>query len=322
MTARAAAVMLAVLAVAAGAVAAWPSSRRGADGKAPLAAPVLDAARLPAFVSQAVAGVRLGQRLDAVVAGRAQSCLMVDDSAGPSLYAQRPDLALLPASNLKLLTATAVLDRLGEGERLHTEARAARPPVNGVVGGDLWIVGAGDPLLATADYAAQAGYQHQPRPRTPLEDLAARLAAAGVRQIQGRLLGDESRYDSQRLVPTWSPSYLSSGEVGPMSALTVNDNFAEWTPREVPAPSPAGNAVATLARLLQERGVHVGGTGEGRAPSATSVVAAADSAPVADLVGVMLTQSDNLAAELFTKELGHRFAGAGTTAAGLGVVKV
>jgi D-alanyl-D-alanine carboxypeptidase/D-alanyl-D-alanine-endopeptidase (penicillin-binding protein 4) len=321
MTARAAAVVLAVLAVAAGVVAAWPSSRRGAHSGAPVAAPVLDAARMPRFLSQTVASVRLGQRLDAVAGGRAQSCLMVDDGRGPSLYSQRPDLPLLPASNLKLLTATAVLDRLAEGERLHTEARAARPPVNGVIPGDLWIVGAGDPLLATADYAAQAGYQHQPRPRTALEDLAARLAAAGVRQIQGRLLGDESRFDAQRLVPSWSPTYLSSGEVGPMSALTVNDNFAQWTPREVPAPSPAGNAVATLARLLQERGVQVGGTGEGRAPAVTSVVATADSAPVADLVGVMLTQSDNLAAELFTKELGHRFAGAGTTAAGLGVVK-
>src|SRR5438270_11603254 len=281
MTARAAAVMLAVLAVAAGAVAAWPSSRRGADGKAPLAAPVLDAARLPAFVSQAVAGVRLGQRLDAVVAGRAQSCLMVDDSAGPSVYSQRPDVPLLPASNLKLLTATAVLDRLGEGERLHTEARAARPPVNGVIAGDLWIVGGGDPLLATADFAAQAGYQHQPRPATRLEDLANRVAAAGVRQIQGRVLGDESRYDTQRVVPTWSPSYLADGEIGPMSALTVNDNEAQWAPKEVPAPSPSANASAVFAHLLQTRGVQVGGTGDGVAPpTATTVVTAVDSAPI------------------------------------------
>src|SRR5438270_3504422 len=129
MTARAAAVVLAVLAVAAGAVAAWPSSRRGAHSGPPVAAPVLDAARLPAFLSQTVAGVRLGQRLDAVLAGRPQSCLTVDDGRGPSLYSQRPDLPLLPASNLKLLTATAVLDRLAGGERLHTDARAPRPAV-------------------------------------------------------------------------------------------------------------------------------------------------------------------------------------------------
>jgi D-alanyl-D-alanine carboxypeptidase/D-alanyl-D-alanine-endopeptidase (penicillin-binding protein 4) len=314
--------MLAVLAVVAAVVAAWPSPRHGAGSRPALAAPVLDAARVPAFVSQTAANVRLGQRLDNVLAGRAQSCLAVDDSRGPTVYRQRPDLSLLPASNLKLLTATAVLARIPESERLQTEARAVRPPVGGVVNGDLWVVGAGDPLLATADFSAQAGYQHQPRPRTALEDHADKLVAAGVRQVQGRILGDETRYDTQRVVPTWSPSYLTNGEVGPMSALTVNDNFSQWTPREIPAPSPAANASSVLARLLVAHGVQVGGTGEGAAPpTATTVVGAVDSAPIADLVGVVLTQSDNLGAELLTKELGRRFAGAGTTAAGLGVTR-
>jgi len=322
MTARLVAVALAVLAVGAAVVAAWPSARNGAPGRAPVTAPALDAARVPFFLSDKVAGIRLGQRLDAVVAGRGQSCLTVDDGRGPTVYSQRPDLPLLPASNLKLLTATAVLDRIPATERLRTELRTSGPPVNGVITGDVWLVGAGDPLLATADFASQAGYQHQPRPSTALEDLAGKVAAAGVRQIQGRILGDESRYDTQRLVPTWTPSYLSAGEVGPMSALTVNDNFAQWTPKLVPAPAPAANTAAVLARLLQQRGVPVGGTGVAAAPpTATTVVSAVDSAPIGDVVGVMLTQSDNLAAELLTKELGRRFGGAGTTAAGLGVVR-
>jgi D-alanyl-D-alanine carboxypeptidase len=137
MTARVVAGVLAVLAIAAAVVAAWPSSRHGANGTAAVGAPVFDAARVPGFVSQAVANVRLGQRLDGVLAGRSQSCLTVDDSRGPGVYSQRPDLSLMPASNLKLLTATAVLTRIPEGERLRTEARALRPAVNGVVNGDL-----------------------------------------------------------------------------------------------------------------------------------------------------------------------------------------
>jgi D-alanyl-D-alanine carboxypeptidase/D-alanyl-D-alanine-endopeptidase (penicillin-binding protein 4) len=322
MTGRLIALALAVLAVGAAAVAAWPSPRHGVAGSRAVSAPVVDAARVPRFVSDSVANVRLGQRLDAVLAGRPQSCLTVDEGRGMAVYSERPDLPLLPASNLKLLTATALLARIPASERLHTEIRAVSPPVNGVIAGDLWLVGAGDPLLATADFAAQAGYQHQPRPATPLEDLANKLAAAGVRQVQGRILGDESRYDAQRVVPTWSPSYLADGEIGPMSALTVNDNEAQWTPKEVPAPSPAANATGVLARLLQMHGVQVGGTGEGVAPpTATNVVTAVDSAPIADLVGVMLTQSDNLAAELLTKELGRRFGGAGTTAAGISVIR-
>jgi D-alanyl-D-alanine carboxypeptidase/D-alanyl-D-alanine-endopeptidase (penicillin-binding protein 4) len=321
MIGRLVAATFAVLALAAAVVAAWPSPRHGSKARAALAAPVLDAARVPAFVSQTVAISRLGQRLDAVVASRGQSCLAVDDGAGATVYSQRPEVPLVPASNLKLLTATAVLDRIRESDRLHTEVRTARPAVNGVVAGDLWLVGAGDPLLATADFAAQAGYEHQPRPRTPLEDLAANVAAAGVRQVQGRIMGDESRYDAQRVVPTWSHSYLVDGEVGPMSALTVNDNEAQWAPKVVPAPAPATTATAVFAHLLQQHGVQVGGTGEGAAPAGTTAVAAVDSAPIADVVGVMLTQSDNLASELLTKELGRRFGGAGTTAAGLAVTK-
>jgi len=320
-TGRVVAAVLAVLAVVAAVVAGWPSPRHGSSAEAAVAAPVLDAARVPAFVSQAAANTRLGQRLDAVLAGHSQSCLTVDDSRGPTLYSQRSDLSLMPASNLKLLTATAVLARLGETGRFQTEVRAAKPPVNGVVAGDVWLVGSGDPLLATADFAAQAGYQHQPRPRTALEDLASKLAAAGVRQVQGRILGDESRYDTQRVVPTWSPSYLTDGEIGPMSALTVDDNESQWAPKEVPAPAPATNAATVFAHLLQQRGVQVGGAGEGVAPAGAAVLAAADSAAMSDVVGVTLTQSDNLAAELLTKELGRRFGGAGTTAAGLGVTK-
>jgi len=51
------------------------------------------------------------------------------------------------------------------------------------------------------------------------------------------------------------------------------------------------------------------------------VVATIDSPPLGDVVGAMLGESDNLAAELLVKELGARFGGAGTTAAGLGVVR-
>ena len=321
MTGRLIALTLAVLAVAAAVVAAWPSPRHAAAAHGAVSAPVLDAARVPRFVADSAANVRLGQRLDAVLAGRPQSCLTVDEVRGSTIYSQRSDLPLIPASNLKLLTATAVLDRMAPTDRFQTELRAAAPPSNGVINGDVWLVGAGDPLLATADFAAQGGYEHQPRASTALEDLANRLAAAGVHQVQGRILGDESRYDAQRVVPTWSPSYLTDGEVGPMSALTVNDNLSQWTPKEVPASSPPANAAAVLARLLQQRGVQVGGTGEGTAPPTATAVASVDSAPVGDVVGETLAQSDNLAAELLTKELGRRFGEGGTTVAGVAVTR-
>jgi D-alanyl-D-alanine carboxypeptidase/D-alanyl-D-alanine-endopeptidase (penicillin-binding protein 4) len=220
---------------------------------------------------------------------------------------------------MKLLTGTVALAKLGPDFRYVTPVRAASAPQDGAVG-DLWLVGSGDPLLATADVAAVAGWLDSPRPATPLEALADRIVNAGVRRI-GRLVGDESHYDGQRYIPSWEPTYASVPEVGPQSALTVNDGYVQWKPRKVPAASPAANAATVLAGLLRARGVTVGGEAEGKAPDQGVTVAQIDSPPLTEVVGVVLRDSDNLGAELLVKELGARFGGAGTTSAGLNVVR-
>jgi hypothetical protein len=64
------------------------------------------------------------------------------------------------------------------------------------VQGDDWVVGGGDPLLSTAPYTAH--FEHQPQIATPLESLADAIVKAGISRVRGRILGDESRYDSER----------------------------------------------------------------------------------------------------------------------------
>ena len=289
-------------------------------------APVLSPRRLPAILSQVVADARLRSALDqalgdpALGAGRDRSCLVVRHGRRP-LFERRPREALIPASNLKVLTALAVLARMGPEERLDTEVMTDRLPVpGGVVEGPLWLVGGGDPLLATSDYAAS--FVNQPQLYTPLEALADRVVAFGVREVRGGVLGDETRYDTQRYVPTWRPTYARDAEVGPASALVVNDGFVAFAPRHVAAPEPDTHAAAVLTGLLQARGVVVQGPpGQGDAPPVGQSVARIASAPIRELVGQMLRESDNLTAELLVKELGRRFANQGTTAAGLGVMR-
>jgi D-alanyl-D-alanine carboxypeptidase/D-alanyl-D-alanine-endopeptidase (penicillin-binding protein 4) len=161
---------------------------------------------------------------------------------------------------------------------------------------------------------------------TPLEWLADAVVKAGVREIRGGVAGDESRYDTQRYVPTWSSSYASQGAIGPVSALTVNDGFQGFAgvgARRVAAPFPASHAAAVFTSLLRARGVVVGGQpGEGVAPeTATQVVGSVESPPLREVVAEMLRESDNMTAELLTKELGKRFGGGGTWSAGIGVVR-
>ncbi|MGH9180856.1 MAG: D-alanyl-D-alanine carboxypeptidase/D-alanyl-D-alanine endopeptidase, partial [Acidimicrobiales bacterium] len=140
--------------------------------------------------------------------------------------------------------------------------------------------------------------------------------------VQGGVLGDESRYDTQRYIPTWKPSYREDGDVGPSSALAVNDGFVAYRPRPVPADQPAAHAAAVLTGLLQERGVPVAGApGQGTAPAGTTVLAGLASPPVGVIVAEMLKESDNVTAESLVKELGHRFGTGGTTSAGIQVIR-
>lgn len=291
-----------------------------------VATPVLSARRAPGVVAQLVADRRLRAGLDAVLAGAGlgpaaeQSCVVVGQGARPIL-ARRADTPLVPASTLKVLTAHAVLARLGPDERLATDVRVVGGvPPGGEVAGDLWLVGGGDPLLATADYVAT--FANQPQVFTALEGLADAVVAAGVTAVRGAVVGDESRYDAVRYVPTWKPSYRTDGDVGPAGALVVNDGFIQVRPRPIPAERPATHAAGVFAGLLAARGVAVDGPArDGAAPPGSLVVATVPSQPVAAMVGEMLRESDNLTAELLLKELGVRFGGAGSTASGLPVVR-
>ncbi len=191
---------------------------------------------------------------------------------------------------------------------------ASAPPADGTVD-QLWLVGGGDPVLATGDYVSFL--QSQPKSKgdvtTSLEALADAIVAKGVRAIPGGVLGDDSRYDQQRYLPTWKDTYRTDGEVGPMSALTVNDGFSTWSPaRKVPVDDPTRNAAAELTDLLRARGVQVGAPGTGTAPGDATEIATVSSPPLRDVVHSMLSSSDNLTAEMLTKELGVQVSKQGT----------
>lgn len=316
-----------VLSLASGAVALVSRSSRPdpapAAGAGP-ATPVFSLRRVAGAVSRTVAGGRLRAELDGVLAqplyaqAADDTCLAVRDPDGRPLYARQMDKALIPASNMKLLTAAVALAKFGPDFHYVTPVRSGAPPSGDGSVGDLWLVGSGDPLLATADFAAIAGWLERPRPATPIEGLADRIVNAGVKRI-GRLLGDETRYDTQRYLPTWEPNYATDPDIGPQSALQLNGGFVQWRPKAIPQAAPATNGALVLAGLLRARGITVGAVGEGRAPDNGVTVAQIESPPMADIVGVMLRDSDNLVAELIVKELGARFGNAGTTTGGLAV---
>ena len=239
---------------------------------------------------------------------------------GVTRAAINPSLAVLPASNVKLLTATAVLDKLGPDAVLTTSVDTTGPVEDGILHGNLDLVGGGDALLRTPGY--QSGLVDGGGVFTDVAHLAAQVRAAGITQVTGAVVGDESRYDTQRANPAWLARYGAEGDVGPLSALEINDGFLSSDRGVAKRATPPAAAAQYFVTLLAAAGVKVVGGGvAGVTPAGARTVTSISSAPMSAVVGEVLRESDDTGAELLVKELGKRFGGAGTTAAGLAVVR-
>lgn len=276
--------------------------------------PVASVPSVPPIVRRPDLGV--GDTIEAAMAG-VDACLVAGE--GPhSVISRNPDRPLVPASTQKLFIAAAALSRLGPSYRYQTTVVVREVPRNGEVQ-DLWLVGSGDPFLVSPEYAAFMAS----KPRTTgistssLETLADALVSRGVRTVTGTIHGDDGRYEATRYLPTWKESYRVRGDVPPLSALSVNGGWKSWGAQGEPAEDPPSYAASELARLLALRGVRVGGLADhAPAPQGAVVVAGVLSPPLEQIVAGMLQSSDNLAAELITRELGLRGSGEGTTVAG------
>jgi len=284
--------------------------------------PVLSARRVPEFTSRPVASRALTQALTPIAAElTGTSCVEVRDS-GANVFASRDADPVLPASNLKVLSAAAMLDLFDPDARLTTSFVTTAAPVNGTVSGDLYVVGGGDPLLTTDAY--RKTFTHGAQPETDLEAVADQLAAAGITHITGSVVGDDSRYDTQRSVPSWKASYLSDRESSPLSALVVDDGSTMDPVTGGPdaaSTDPTTQAASAFTRLLAARGIQVDGAPRaGTAPAGATKVLDVPSLPMRDLVGEMLDFSDNTTAELLTKELGVQRSSTGSTAAGVAAI--
>ena len=142
---------------------------------------------------------------------------------GRVLFEQDARKWMQPASNMKLFTVAAALDRLTPDFRFITSVYApARPDASGAVRGDLVVYGRGDPTLALRfNPEGDADYFRA------IDELAAQIQAAGVRRVEGDLVGDESYFTGPPVSPGWEWDDLQWYYGAEVSALTVNDNSVD-----------------------------------------------------------------------------------------------
>ena len=239
-------------------------------------------------------------RSSGVAAGRT-GALVLDLDDGTTVFGRNPDKPLAPASTERLTVTLAALQELGAGFRIETAVLGSGSRSGRMWSGDLVLVGRGDPSLVRAD----------------LRSLARQVRSLGIRSVTGRVLGDESYFDSRRTAPGWKSSFYKL-ESPPLSALVVD---RAWLDRRV-RDRPALAAATAFRRALHAAGVTVRGKpAGGTAPTGAVRLARVTSPPLSRLVDHMNTESDNYYAEMLLKQLGARELRLGTTAAGASVVR-
>jgi D-alanyl-D-alanine carboxypeptidase/D-alanyl-D-alanine-endopeptidase (penicillin-binding protein 4) len=231
----------------------------------------------------------------------AASGLYVEDlDSGRRLFAQRADSARLPASVEKLYTTATTLLRLGPNTTLATSAvSSAALDSGGVLHGNLVLVGDGDPFFGNAAAAR----------------LARAVRAAGVKRIDGAVVGDESEFDSLRsgCCTGYDPDLG-----GVLSALAYDRGIFGGRAQVRAAPY----AAARFAALLDAAGVRSAGKPRaGSAPIGAGTLAAEPSPDVRDLIRLTNVPSNNFAAEMLLKTLGARYGARGSTLGGAAVVR-
>lgn len=195
----------------------------------------------------------------------------------------------IPASNEKLLLTMSILDALGPETRLITQAAGAAP-ITGVIPGDLWILGQGDPALDGSR----------------MQRLADAIQAAGVLRVEGAVMGSTGYFKRDWRAPGWK-SYFPREQIPLPTALTFEGNTANG----VHIRDPEHRAAAALSRALKEHGIRVGSrAGSGKAPQGLLPIAQIQSRPLVDLLEYTNRYSSNFFAEVLGKRLGAEHADA------------
>ena len=292
-----------------------PEAPNTTNVTASLNTPVLNARRIPEWLRRPRSNQEFSVALSRVLnkpSVPTNRCLKVHRD-GIEIAAENSNSGLVPAELQRLVTVAAVASFPPDTVFVTKVVGNESSVINeGVLEGDIFLVGGADPVLSTSDYLSRFATE---RTATSFDQLAAELSAAlrrrGITSINGAVVGDEFRFsprETDYVGTVWSEADNANNEVGPLSGLLVNDGFI-WdrqTESITRAEDPATNAVALLTELLVRRGININGdprSGE-QPPSADQVeLAKIESPAIAEIA--MRALLDATTAEMLFKEVGR-----------------
>ena len=181
--------------------------------------------------------------------------LIIDAETGETLYELNADKYFVPASNMKLFTTALALAKLGPEYRFHTtlETRGTISP-QGVLIGDLFLVGRGDPNLSNRKFPYDLKEEFDGAPEKVLAELTDALVAKGVKEVTGDVVGDDSYFPREPYPSGWEIDDMVWEYGAAISAIVVDDNTTTLTltpGQSAGAPAQALVAPATPDFIVQ-----------------------------------------------------------------------
>jgi D-alanyl-D-alanine carboxypeptidase/D-alanyl-D-alanine-endopeptidase (penicillin-binding protein 4) len=252
--------------------------------------------------------------------GGSNGALVVDMSTGQTLYSYHAGVGRLPASNEKIYTTSTALLRYGPNATLQTTVYGVGSlAANGTFTGSLYLHGGGDPSFGSAsydNYIYGRGVIH-----ATMQSLVAQLVGRGIKSITGNVYGDASYLDSAQGTAPYG--FKVSFDLGsPLSALLYNRGWSDLTGYHFQSNPPLYAAQEFVLALRGARvKVPANRAFTGMTPAGAQMLASVSSPPMSSMIALTNTPSDNLFAETLIKDLGARFGGRGSTAAGAAVVR-
>jgi serine-type D-Ala-D-Ala carboxypeptidase/endopeptidase (penicillin-binding protein 4) len=161
---------------------------------------------------------------------------VVEVESGREVYSFNPDQPRILASNTKLFTTAAAVDLLGPGFEFETPLLMRGAVYDGILDGDLAVVGSGDPNIS--------GRFHDGDVYAVFRAWAAQLKERGVREVSGALYLVDGLFAPPDIHPEWPEDQLARWYEAPVGALSFNDNCL--LVRVAPGPRPGAPAKVEL----------------------------------------------------------------------------
>jgi D-alanyl-D-alanine carboxypeptidase/D-alanyl-D-alanine-endopeptidase (penicillin-binding protein 4) len=252
--------------------------------------------------------------------GGSNGALVLDLNTGQTLYSYKAAVGRIPASNEKIYTTSTALLRFGPTATLQTTIEGVGTlQSDGTFAGSLYLQGGGDPSFGSTSYVNRiygAGVIH-----ATMQSLVAQLVERGIKSVTGTVYGDASFLDSAQGTAPYG--FKVSFDLGsPLSGLLYNRGWIDNTGLHFQG-NPPRYAAQELVLALRAAHIKVPSNQSrtGTTPAGAQTLASVSSPPMAQMIALTNTPSDNLFAETLIKDLGASFGSRGSTAAGAAVVR-